>query len=64
MPAILAEISFLSSRAEEHRLMQADHRQALADGLFQGIATHVARTRKAKARQTSISGLTQVIDVH
>jgi N-acetylmuramoyl-L-alanine amidase len=57
MPAILAEISFLSSKAEERRLMQAEHRQALADGLFQGIANHLAGSKKVRTRTVSSAAL-------
>jgi N-acetylmuramoyl-L-alanine amidase len=49
MPAILAEISFVSSKSEEHKLMQPAHREALAVGLFEGIAAHLARGDKGKA---------------
>ncbi len=57
MPAVLAEISFLSSKAEEQELMQPAHRQALADGLFQGIATDVARSEKFKAHTLDSAAL-------
>lgn len=46
MPAILAEISFVSSRAEERRLSQPAFRQRLAEGLYQGVATNLARRKK------------------
>jgi N-acetylmuramoyl-L-alanine amidase len=63
MPAILAEISFLSSRAEERKLMRADHRQALAEGLFQGIAAHLARRLRAKPGQNS-AALAPMVGAH
>ena len=42
MPAILAEVSFVSSPADEDILKSADYRQNIAEGLYKGIAQFAA----------------------
>ena len=59
MPAILTEISFVSSPADEHNLQSAAYRQRIAEALYQGIARYeqsapharVAQLQKLAARQ-------------
>ncbi len=41
MPSILAEISFVSNPADEHRLETSDYRQRIAESLYHGIAKYV-----------------------
>jgi N-acetylmuramoyl-L-alanine amidase len=41
MPSILAEISFVSNPADEHRLETSEYRQRIAESLFRGIAKYV-----------------------
>ena len=41
MPSILAEISFVSNPADEHRLVTSEYRQRIADSLYRGIAKYV-----------------------
>ena len=41
MPSILAEISFVSNPADEHRLETSEYRQRIADSLYHGIAKYV-----------------------
>jgi N-acetylmuramoyl-L-alanine amidase len=41
MPAILAEISFVSNRIEEERLRQNSYRQKVAESIFQGISAYI-----------------------
>jgi len=41
MPSILAEISFVSNPADEHRLETSDYRQRIAESLYRGIAKYV-----------------------
>jgi N-acetylmuramoyl-L-alanine amidase len=41
MPSILAEISFVSNPADEHRLATSDYRQRIAEALYRGIAKYV-----------------------
>jgi N-acetylmuramoyl-L-alanine amidase len=59
MPAILTEISFVSSPADEHNLQSATYRQQIAEALYQGIAgyqqssphTRVAQLQTTTARR-------------
>jgi len=41
MPSILAEISFVSNPADEHRLQTSEYRQRIAESLYRGIAKYV-----------------------
>jgi N-acetylmuramoyl-L-alanine amidase len=41
MPSILTEISFLSNPADEQLLKKPEHRQRVAEGLFQGVASYL-----------------------
>ncbi len=41
MPSILTEISFLSNPADEQLLKKPEHRQRVAEGLFQGMAAYL-----------------------
>lgn len=38
MPAVLAEVSFVSSPADEDKLQNSDYRQQIAEALYRGIA--------------------------
>jgi N-acetylmuramoyl-L-alanine amidase len=40
MPAILAEMAFLSNPREENLLRQSAHRQRLAEALYRGVARY------------------------
>jgi N-acetylmuramoyl-L-alanine amidase len=59
MPAILTEISFVSSPADEQNLQSASYRQQIAEALYQGIAryekssphTQVAHLQTTAARR-------------
>jgi N-acetylmuramoyl-L-alanine amidase len=42
MPAILAEVSFVSSPADEEKLKSSSYRDKIAEGLFKGIARYTA----------------------
>jgi N-acetylmuramoyl-L-alanine amidase len=42
MPAILAEVSFVSSPADEAKLKNSSYRDKIAEGLFKGIAQYAA----------------------
>ena len=42
MPAILAEVSFVSSPADENILKSSSYRQNIAEGLYKGIAQYAA----------------------
>jgi N-acetylmuramoyl-L-alanine amidase len=41
MPSILTEISFLSNPADEQLLKKPEHRQRVAEGLYQGVASYL-----------------------
>jgi N-acetylmuramoyl-L-alanine amidase len=41
MPSILTEISFLSNPADEQLLKRPEHRQRVAEGLYQGVASYL-----------------------
>jgi len=41
MPSILTEISFLSNPADESLLKKPDHRQRVAEGIYQGVASYL-----------------------
>jgi len=52
MPAILAEISFVSSPTDENNLQSASYRQQIAEALYQGVAHYeqqFSRIRMASA---------------
>jgi N-acetylmuramoyl-L-alanine amidase len=42
MPSILTEISFLSNASDEQLLKKPDHRQRIAEGVYQGVAAYLA----------------------
>ncbi len=41
MPSILTEISFLSNPSDERMLKQPEHRQRVAEGIYQGVAGYL-----------------------
>jgi N-acetylmuramoyl-L-alanine amidase len=51
MPAILTEISFVSSPADEHNLQSATYRQQIAEALYKGIARYQETAPRAKVAQ-------------
>jgi len=55
MPAILTEISFVSSPADEHNLQSAAYRQQIAEALYQGIARYQQSSPHAKVAQLQTS---------
>ena len=48
MPAVLAEISFVSSPADENHLQNANYRQQIAQALYAGIERFVEQSRRVK----------------
>lgn len=48
MPAVLAEVSFVSSPADETNLQNPSYRQGIAEALYKGIANYVQSPRKVK----------------
>jgi N-acetylmuramoyl-L-alanine amidase len=48
MPSVLAEISFVSSPADEEKLRNAEYRQQIAEALYQGIERFESASHKVK----------------
>ena len=46
MPAILAEVSFVSSPTDEHNLQDPFYRQNIAEALYRGVARYAASAHK------------------
>jgi N-acetylmuramoyl-L-alanine amidase len=51
MPAILTEISFVSSPADEHNLQSPTYRQQIAEALYKGIARYQETSPHSKVAQ-------------
>jgi len=56
MPAILTEISFVSSPADEHNLQTETYRQQIAEALYQGIARYQQSSPHARVAQLQTAG--------
>jgi N-acetylmuramoyl-L-alanine amidase len=52
MPSILTEISFLSNPADEKMLKQPEHRQRVAEGIYQGVASYLQSLNSMGVNQT------------
>jgi N-acetylmuramoyl-L-alanine amidase/putative methionine-R-sulfoxide reductase with GAF domain len=48
MPAVLAEISFLSSPTDEDKLQSSEYRQLIAESLFKGLAKYCEEGKHTK----------------
>jgi N-acetylmuramoyl-L-alanine amidase len=48
MPAILAEVSFVSSPADERKLRNDGYREQIAEALYRGIARYAANSHAVK----------------
>ena len=48
MPSILAEVAFVTSPADEHRLTTAEGQEAVADALYRGIARYLTTAKRGK----------------
>jgi N-acetylmuramoyl-L-alanine amidase len=53
MPAILAEVSFVSSPADESELQRSAYRQQIAEALYQGLARYAEASHKMKLASAS-----------
>jgi N-acetylmuramoyl-L-alanine amidase len=51
MPAILTEISFVSSPADEQSLQSGPYRQQIAEALFKGISQYEDSSPRTKVAQ-------------
>jgi len=52
MPAVLAEVSFVSSPADEDKLQSEDYRQQIAEALYRGVSKYQADTKPSKIAST------------
>jgi len=48
MPAILAEVSFVSSPTDENNLQSSTYRQQIAEALYQGVARYAKESNRVK----------------
>lgn len=48
MPAILAEVSFVSSPVDENNLQSSEYRQQIAEAIYHGVAKYRAETKHTK----------------
>jgi N-acetylmuramoyl-L-alanine amidase/putative methionine-R-sulfoxide reductase with GAF domain len=48
MPAVLAEVSFVSSPADEDQLQNSEYRQEIAEALYRGVAKYKAAVKHTK----------------
>jgi N-acetylmuramoyl-L-alanine amidase/putative methionine-R-sulfoxide reductase with GAF domain len=53
MPAILSEVSFVSSPADENNLQSSTYRQQIAEALYKGIARYATESGRVKLASTS-----------
>jgi N-acetylmuramoyl-L-alanine amidase len=53
MPAVLAEVSFVSSPTDENNLQSSTYRQQIAEALYSGIARYQASSRDVKMASAS-----------
>jgi N-acetylmuramoyl-L-alanine amidase len=52
MPSILTEISFLSNASDEQLLKKPEHRQRIADGVYQGVAAYLESLNSVELNAT------------
>jgi N-acetylmuramoyl-L-alanine amidase/putative methionine-R-sulfoxide reductase with GAF domain len=48
MPAVLAEVSFVSSPADESKLQSSEYRQQIAEALYRGVVRYRDESRRTK----------------
>ena len=48
MPAVLAEVSFVSSPADENKLQSSEYRQLIAEALYRGLTKYCEDSRRTK----------------
>jgi N-acetylmuramoyl-L-alanine amidase len=53
MPAVLAEVSFVSSPADEAKLQSSSYRQKIAEALYKGIAHYAATSHRVNIASAS-----------
>jgi N-acetylmuramoyl-L-alanine amidase len=52
MPSILTEISFLSNASDEQLLKKPEHRQRIAEGVYQGVASYLESLNSVELNAT------------
>lgn len=57
MPAILAEVSFVSSPTDENNLRNAAYRQQIAEALYQGISRYEQESSRAKMASATLKAV-------
>jgi N-acetylmuramoyl-L-alanine amidase len=55
MPAVLAEISFVSSPLDEDKLQSSEYRQQIAEALYLGVAKYRAEEKQKHTKMASNS---------
>jgi N-acetylmuramoyl-L-alanine amidase len=61
MPSILTEISFLSNPADEALLKKPEHRQRIAEGVFQGMSNYLQNMNSVAMNSTSKPNRTALV---
>jgi N-acetylmuramoyl-L-alanine amidase len=61
MPSILTEISFLSNPADEQLLKKPEHRQHIAEGVYQGVAAYLQSLNSMAVNRTPHANRTAVV---
>ena len=61
MPSILTEISFLSNPSDEALLKKPEHRQHIAEGVFQGVSEYLQSLNSMAMDSTAHPGRTPVV---
>jgi N-acetylmuramoyl-L-alanine amidase/putative methionine-R-sulfoxide reductase with GAF domain len=56
MPAVLAEVSFVSSPTDENNLQSSSYRQRIAEALYQGLARYTEQGRVKIASAENLAG--------
>jgi len=56
MPSILTEISFLSNPSDEQLLKKPEHRQRVAEGIYQGVSAYLQSMNSMAVNRTSKPG--------
>src|SRR5262249_10297244 len=59
MPAVLAEVSFVSSPADEQNLQSSSYRQKIAEALYKGIGRYAANSHHVNLASTPTHTLAQ-----
>ncbi|HKM66306.1 MAG TPA: N-acetylmuramoyl-L-alanine amidase [Candidatus Acidoferrum sp.] len=63
MPSILTEISFLSNPSDEQLLKKPEHRQRVAEGLYQGVSDYLQSMNSVAVNRSSKPGRPAAVPV-